>query len=228
VRGRLFGLAGALILLGAVCVVVATSGLIGQKGKVHAVDTTFKTFRTERDAYEGWLTADDQMNMYAALAVLQDPSQRQLANVTWNQVVQGHAQAIGALGWLIAHAANPSVRSKAQTTLADLTDYYTFTQRMHDAVLHGNPRLAVRLVTVNNAPASNRTQADFDAMGQTLSAEQLRAVGHHRRPDHDRAGGPHHAVAVALDHSPAGEDHRRRREDRRRRPQRGRADRYRR
>ena len=170
VRGRLFGLAGALILLGAVCVLVATSGLIGQKGKVHAVDTTFRSFRTERDAYEGWLTADDQMNMYAALEVLQDPSQRKLANVTWNQVVQGHTQAVGALGWLIAHAPDASVRHKAQTTLNDLNAYYGFTLRMHAAVLHGNPRLAVRLVTVNNAPSSNQTQADFNDMGQTLSA----------------------------------------------------------
>jgi methyl-accepting chemotaxis protein len=173
-RGRLFGMAIALVGLGAVCVVVATSGLIGQKGKVHAVNATFNTFRTERDAYEGWLTADDQMNMYAALEVLKDRSQRQLANVTWNQVVQGHAQAIASLRSVITHASDPAVRAKAQTTLTDLTQYYAFTLRMHAAVLAGNPRLAVRLVTVNNAPASNRTQADFDAMGRTLTAAAAR------------------------------------------------------
>jgi methyl-accepting chemotaxis protein len=169
VRGRLFGMAIALVGLGAVCVVVATSGLIGQKGKVHEVDATFKTFQSERNAYEGWLTADDQMNMYAALAVLRDPSQRQLANVTWDQVVQGHSQAVAALNWLIAHASLPSVRASAQSTLTDLNHYYGFTQRMHAAVLSGNPKLAVRLVTVNNAPSSNKTQADFDAMGKTLA-----------------------------------------------------------
>jgi HAMP domain-containing protein len=160
-----------LVLLGAACVVVATTGLIGQKGKVHQVSTVFKDFRTERDAYEGWLTADDQMNMYAALEVLQDPSQRHLANVTWGQVVQGHAQALSSLQWLIDNAFSPAIRAKAQSTLADLNSYYTFTQRMHHAVLAGNPREAVRLVTVNNAPSSNKTQADFDAMGKTLSAQ---------------------------------------------------------
>ncbi|MGZ6624752.1 MAG: methyl-accepting chemotaxis protein [Solirubrobacteraceae bacterium] len=170
VRGRLFAMAIALIGLGAVCVVVATSGLIGQKAKVHQVDATFKTFQAERNAYEGWLTADDQMNMYAALAVLQDPSQGQLASVTWNQVVEGHAQSVAALRWLIAHASLPSVRTHAESTLTDLTQYYGFTLRMRAAALRGNPRLAVRLVTVNNAPASNKTQADFDAMGKTLSA----------------------------------------------------------
>jgi hypothetical protein len=33
------------------------------------------------------------------------------------------------------------------------------------------PALGVRLVTVSNAPSSNRTQADFDAMGKTLTAQ---------------------------------------------------------
>ena len=35
VRGRLFAMAIGLVVLGAACVVVATTGLIGQKGKVH-------------------------------------------------------------------------------------------------------------------------------------------------------------------------------------------------
>ncbi len=171
VRGRLFGLAIALVLLGGLCAGVATSGLIGQKGKVHAVGTVFKDFRTERDAYEGWLTADDQMNMYAALEVLRDPKQRQLANVTWGQVVSGHQQAVQSLRWLIANATNPATRSKAQTTLQDLSAYYGFTLKMHAAVLAGNPTLAVRLVTVSNAPSSNQTQADFDTMGKALTAD---------------------------------------------------------
>jgi methyl-accepting chemotaxis protein len=170
VRGRLFGLAIALTTLGGICVLVATSGLISQKGKVHSVDTVFKEFSAERDAYEGWLTADDQMNMYAALEVLRDRSQRQLANVTWGQVVSGHRQAVAQLRWLAANATAAATRARAQSTLQDLNAYYGFTLQMHAAVLAGDPTRAVRLVTVNNAPASNKTQADFDDMGQTLSA----------------------------------------------------------
>jgi methyl-accepting chemotaxis protein len=176
VRGRLFGLAIVLIGLGSISVVVATTGLVGQKGKVHAVDATFKTFRTERDAYEGWLTADDQMNMYAALEVLKDPTQVPLANTTWGQVVSGHAQAASALRWLEAHASDAATRTAARSTLLDLSRYYRFTLRMHQAVRAGDPSLAVRLVTVNNAPASNKTQADFDAMGQALTAAAARIV----------------------------------------------------
>ncbi|MFZ1996214.1 MAG: methyl-accepting chemotaxis protein, partial [Solirubrobacteraceae bacterium] len=171
VRGRLFGLAIALVLLGALCALVATSGLIAQRGKVHSVDTVFKDFRAERNAYEGWLTADDQMNMYAALEVLRDPTQRPLANVTWGQVVSGHQQAVEWLRWLTANATSAATRTKAQATLQDLSAYYGFTLKMHAAVLAGNPTLAVRLVTVSNAPASNQTQADFDAMGKALSTD---------------------------------------------------------
>ncbi len=171
VRGRLFALAIALATLGAVCALVATSGLLSERGKVHSVDTVFKDFRADRDAYEGWLTADDQMNMYAALAVLHDPSQRQLANVTWSQVLGGHQQAVAQLHWLIANATSGATRTQAQSTLQDLNGYYAFTLQMRAAVLAGNPTHAVRLVTVNNATASNRTQADFDEMGKALSAD---------------------------------------------------------
>ncbi len=177
IRGRLLGLALALVALGAICVLVLTSGLIGEKGKVASVNTTFANFKIERDAYEGWLTADDQMNMYSALEILKDPSQRHRAKVTWGQVVSGHAQATGALNWLVAHAADPAIRNAAQSTLADLNRYYGFTLRMHAADLAGKPALAVRLVTVNNAPASNRTQTDFDDMGAVLTAQAAKING---------------------------------------------------
>jgi methyl-accepting chemotaxis protein len=172
VRGRLFGMAIALVVLGATCVVVATSGLMGQKTRVHSVNTVFKDFRTERAAYEGWLTADDQMNMYAALAVLRDAKQQhRLASATWGQVVQGHAQAVAALQWLIANAVDPKIRAAAKTTLGELGTYYAFTMRMRAAALAGHDVRAARLATIDNARSSNRTQADFDTMGQTITDE---------------------------------------------------------
>ncbi len=168
VRARLFVLAAVLVALGGVCVLIATAGLSGQRNKVHASNVIFTNSRTERDAYEGWLTADDQMNMYAALEVLQESSQRQLASVTWGQVVTGHTQAIKALSWLGAHGVNGAIRAKARSTLADLEAYYGFTMRMHAAAQAGQFTRAVHLVTVANAPSSNRTQADFDALTAAL------------------------------------------------------------
>jgi methyl-accepting chemotaxis protein len=174
VRARLFTMAAVLIVLGAVCVLIAVVGLSGQKSKVHRSNVVFTNSRMERDAYEGWLTADDQMNMYAALEVLQDPTQRQLAAVTWGQVISGHAQALSALRWLSAHAADPAVRVKSRSTIADLDAYYSFTLRMHSAAQAGQFARAVRFVTVSNAPASNRTQADFDAMTALLNRQSAR------------------------------------------------------
>jgi methyl-accepting chemotaxis protein len=178
VRARLFTLAGVLVALGAICVLIAVTGLSSQKRKVHESNVVFSTFRMERNAYEGWLTADDQMNMYAALAVLNAPGQRRLAETTWGQVVAGHAQAVTDLTWLRDQAASPAVRAKAATTLGELTAYYGFTLRMRAAVLAGHPTEAVRLVTVSNAPASNATQADFNAMSKLLDrrAAQIKAA----------------------------------------------------
>jgi hypothetical protein len=58
--------------------------------------------------------------------------------------------------------------------LTDLGAYYGFTEQMHAAVVSAHPRLAVRLVTVSNAAASNRTQADFDGAGRVLTADATR------------------------------------------------------
>ncbi|MHB1837865.1 MAG: hypothetical protein ACYCXW_23210, partial [Solirubrobacteraceae bacterium] len=171
IRTRLFGLAACVAILGAIAVTVATTGLIGQKGKVQSVDTTFKTFKTERNAYEGWLTADDQMNMYAALAILDDPSQRSLLSATWQQLVAGHAQAVSSLNALVATAGDSSVRSAAQSTLTDLNSYFAYTMRMHALVQAGQLRQAVKEITVSNATISNKTQADFNSMGAVLTAQ---------------------------------------------------------
>ncbi len=176
-RGRILGLAIGLMALGALCGAVALSGLLTEKSKVNDASTAFTNFRAERDAYEGWLTADDQMNMYAALGVLRDHSERGLAAATWNQVVQGHSQAVTKLTWLQEHAADAAIRRAAAATLADVNTYYTYTMRMRAALAAGHPSLAVRLVTVSNAPASNRTQAAFDAMGRTITADAAQING---------------------------------------------------
>ena len=131
IRGRLFGLAGAITALAVICVAIAVSGLVGQGNKVHAVSGAFKDFATERNAYEGWLTQDDQSNMYVALAALNDPSQRSLMAATYRQVGDGHAQALTALHALASQAADPAIRAGARSTLADLAIYAGYGDKMH-------------------------------------------------------------------------------------------------
>jgi methyl-accepting chemotaxis protein len=176
-RGRILGLAIGLMALGAMCGAVALSGLLNEKGKVNDASTAFKDFQAERNAYEGWLTADDQTNMYAALGALGDRSQQDLAAATWSQVVQGHAQALTQLRWLQAHATDANIRTSATATLADVNAYYAYTMQMHAALAAGHPRRAVRMVTVSNASASSLTQAAFDAMGQTITADAAKING---------------------------------------------------
>src|SRR2546421_12244273 len=83
IRGKLIGLVVALATVSALCLGVAVSGLLNARTKSHQSQATFKIFTAERAAYEGWLTDDDQSNMYAALVALQDPSQRALEETTW-------------------------------------------------------------------------------------------------------------------------------------------------
>ncbi len=171
IRGRLVGLVLALAVLSVSCVGVAVSGLLSARSKSHQAARTFGIFSAERDGYEGWLSDDDQSNMYVSLAALNDPSQRQLMATTWQQVTQGYQQAREDLSSVSSRAPTAAIRAAATGTLSDLATYNNFTQRVQAAVLAGDVTLAVRLMTVENAAISNKTQADFDHIGQALSAQ---------------------------------------------------------
>ena len=171
IRVRLIGLVVAIATLSVVCVGVAISGLLSSRSKSHQSQSTFTIFKAERDAYEGWLTDDDQSNMYAAIVALRDPSQRQLAETTWQQVAQGYQQATTNLSFLASHAPTAAIRSAAATLESDLATYNSFTQRVGAAGHAGDVREAVHLMTVDNVNISNQTQADFDNAGKALTKQ---------------------------------------------------------
>ncbi len=171
VRARLVALVLVLATLSAVCVGVTVSGLLRAKSKSHQAARTFTVFRVERDGYEGWLSDDDQSNMYVALAALHDPSQRQLMTTTWQQVTHGYQQARTSMSRVSSQAPSAAIQAAAAGTLSDLSAYNAFTQRLHAAVLAGDASLAVRVMTVDNTAISNETQADFDKIGKALTAQ---------------------------------------------------------
>ncbi len=171
IRGKLIGLVLALAAVSGVCLAVAVSGLLNARTKSHQSQATFKVFQTARDAYEGWLTDDDQSNMYAATIALRDPRQNQLAETTWQQALAGYRQANAKLAWLSANAANATVRSMVATLRSDLSSYNGFTQQVGRYGHHGDPVAAVRVVTVTNANISNQTQADFDKLSSVLTKQ---------------------------------------------------------
>ena len=170
VRGRIAGLAAGLILFGAMCGVVALVGLLNEKGKVNQSATTFKDFRTERDAYEGWLSAEASSGNVAALAMWHGADQQTALNGAYNQVVNGENQALSDLDWLAAHASLSSIRSAANATVNDLGNYATLTGRAHAAMMSGQAAQGAGLLATGDASVTRQTAAAFDRMGQALTA----------------------------------------------------------
>ncbi len=171
IRGKLIGLVVALVVIAGVCVGVAVSGLTGASTKSGQSASTFKVFNAERDAYEGWLTDDDQSNMYAAVVALKDPRQRQLANVTWQQAVQGYQQAKANLDSLASTVPTAALRAMVATLRSDLATYNGFSQQVVQYGQAGNPEGAVKVMTVGNVNISNKTQADFNTIGAALTKQ---------------------------------------------------------
>jgi methyl-accepting chemotaxis protein len=168
VKARLIMMVAALSTLWLISVGVATHGLVSAKSTVNASKGGFPAYATERAAYEGWLTEDDQSNMAAALASLREPSQQALLKATLAQIAEGHEQALAGLTDLVK--TSPEVGADARTTLADVTAYNQFTTRIVSAIDAGQTTLAIHLVTVDNATISNKTQEDFNRMGTDLAA----------------------------------------------------------
>jgi methyl-accepting chemotaxis protein len=174
IRGKLLGLVAALAAVSLVCIGVAVNGLFNARTKSQQSESTFNVFTQERTAYEGWLTDDDQSNMYAAVVALNDPSQRSLANTTWQQVLQGYQQANAGLTWLAAHTP-ASLRATVGTLQSDLAGYNRFTQQVGADGRAGNAKGAVRVMTVENLNISNKTQADFNTLSAAV-ARQAAAI----------------------------------------------------
>ncbi len=181
IRGKLFGLVAVLAAVSLVCIGVAVSGLFNARSKSRQSESTFTMFGAERSAYEGWLTDDDQSNMYAALVALQNRSQRALENTTWQQVLQGYQQANSNLAWLAGHAPTAAIRADVTTLRSDLATYNGFTHRVGADGRAGRARQAVMAMTVGNVGISNKTQADFDSLSAIATRQSTaitRSVSH--------------------------------------------------
>jgi methyl-accepting chemotaxis protein len=169
VRGRLRILATTVVVLWLVCIAVAAHGLLSAKSSSNQAARAFASFAVERSAYEGWLTDDDQANMYAALAVQGDPANRALTAATWRQVVQGRLQAVRDLR-LLSDRDGRALGVPLTRTLNDFRAYDAFTNTLRADVLAGRVDAAVRDITVTNASASNALQAAFNTLSAKLAA----------------------------------------------------------
>ena len=169
VKGRLSRLIIVIGILWLATVGVAANGLLSARTKSAQAAADFTTFQLERNTYEGWLTDDDQSNMFAGLALLRDARHEGLMTATWQQVVQGRAQAesgLAALSGRVPAALRPSLARLR----SDLAAYGVFTDRVHARVTAGDPAGAELAVAVSNATVSNQLQSDFDRLSSALAA----------------------------------------------------------
>lgn len=175
VKSRLIGMVSIVAALWLVSVLVAAIGLLSAKSTATGGNKSFPAYETERDAYEGWLTQDDQSNMAAALASLHEASQQKLLNQTLGEIEEGHTQALGALSKLARIAPTAAEKAATRRTISDLAVYSGFTEKVKQAIAAGETTRAIHLVTVENAEASGKAQEDFNELGETLSAGVRRA-----------------------------------------------------
>ncbi|WP_249012321.1 methyl-accepting chemotaxis protein [Conexibacter sp. DBS9H8] len=171
VRTRLLTLAAVLAVAWLAAAGVAAVGLLSTRASANRSARVFDTFRAERNAYEGWLTQDDQSNMYVALASLHKASQHGLLATTWQQVLQGHSQAVAGLAGVNGFHPDARTRTLVRRTESDLAAYSVFTHEVYAAVQAGQTRKAIEIMSVSNLAASNATQADFNRIGATLSRQ---------------------------------------------------------
>ncbi len=117
-----------------------------------------------QDAYTGWLLNDDQANMYAAVIALRDPAQADLAEVTYQQSLDGYRAAGEALDRAGALARSDEERALLAQVGDDLQAYNGFTVKMRAAAQSGDVAGTIRVITVDNVDVSEALPTAFGAL----------------------------------------------------------------
>ena len=164
IRTRLLVTGVVVALALAASGVTALSAMGSMKAKSRTSAGTQAVEAVVAQAYQQWLTVDDQSNMYVALVGLKDPSQKQLIETTWQQVETAHQAATDALAQATKLATRPDEKSALAKIAADVAAYNAFTDQVRAAGVAGNVATAVRIMTVDNAAVSNAVVADFEAL----------------------------------------------------------------
>jgi methyl-accepting chemotaxis protein len=115
------------------------------------------------------LTDDDQSNMSAALASLNEKSQQPLLNATIAQIIQGRQQAYSSLAQFSRGSVSARLEADARRVAADIAAYNVYTDRVITDIGAGDFRGAIVAVAVSNATVSNQTQTDFDTMQTAIT-----------------------------------------------------------
>ncbi len=182
VRGRLIVLSGTLAVLLAVVAVIAVTGVTRIRSAYNAdqIPTTNKAYVSQ--IYQGWLTADDQMNMYAAVQALHNPANNALAQATWQQILGGRAQVDRYLRLVERNHLSPQTATLVHAIATNMPVYNGWTTRMYETLrninsLRGAAQTAailqgVKDITVSNVKVSNTLQAEFNRLNAQITRDQ--------------------------------------------------------
>jgi methyl-accepting chemotaxis protein len=120
--------------------------------------------RSVAQAYEDWTLDDDQSNMYGAVIALGDPSQKSLAETTWQQAVDAYKSTQADMKEVASLATSPAERKLVDKINTDLSDYNTFTVELGKFGHAGQIKQAVRAVSVDNLQPSNDLPTQFSKL----------------------------------------------------------------
>ncbi len=174
VRARLIllGVAavGAVLAIGALSA-ITMDGMRSQSASATHSQTAAKLLS---HAYESWIRDDDQANMYVAVVALRDPSQRKLAEQTWQQAVDAHVESVAGLKRLRGLLTDPAQLQTLTRIERNLRSFNRYGLRMRALTLQGRVRDAVYVVTVSNLAPSDALPALFNHLKASLEAGAAR------------------------------------------------------
>ncbi|MFN8147882.1 MAG: methyl-accepting chemotaxis protein [Candidatus Nanopelagicales bacterium] len=169
VRNRLIVLVATVMGLWLVSLAVAVVGLTSARSQNEELSSAFAESADASGSYSAWLNVDDQSNMYVALAQLNDPAQKQLMADTWATVEENRATQVDALKPLMVDGVDAAIVDGATGTTEALKAYDVFTAKVKQLSDAGDSLGALKVMTVENADASNAVAERFTALNKALA-----------------------------------------------------------
>jgi methyl-accepting chemotaxis protein len=170
VRTRLLLLAGVLGLLWALVVIFSMTGV----GSVKHHDSTTNAYRAlqtqAKSAYQGWLTEDDVMHIYASLAVIGTPAAKAEMKEMLAYIGSEHTASLRGLNAVIAGSSDPKVLADATKALAIIKSYEAFVSQVKAQVAAGHVINADNIAAVHYLAAATQVSTAFTALSARLQA----------------------------------------------------------
>jgi methyl-accepting chemotaxis protein len=176
IRRRLIMLGGGAMLALLVLTVISTLLMSSFSSLTETNATREDQARTVSRAYESWIRNDDQINMYAAIMALKDPSKHQLAETTWQQSVAAYQDSVQQLSKLRAALRDRGLVARVDAIQGNLASYNAFSQQIRAAARAGNSGKSVYIATVANLKPSNALPVEFSGLRSAIERKEMQST----------------------------------------------------